>query len=120
MCSLLRRGKFEGSWHKCKCLCVEFAHGKTIRSTSQILSGPVLIQWGPLKGSTSVHTSPLDLDSTAMTSEHRPYLAVLKALYDYEPTSEDEVAIKEGQVLFLIEKTDDEYVYLMVVSLNSS
>lgn len=55
-----------------------------------------------------------------MTSEHRPYLAVLKALYDYEPTSEDEVAIKEGQVLFLIEKTDDEYVYLMVVSLNSS
>ena len=39
-----------------------------------------------------------------------PYLAVLKAVYDYEPTSEDEIAIKEDQILFLIERTDDEYV----------
>lgn len=45
-----------------------------------------------------------------MTTEQRPYLGVLKALYDYEPTSDDEVAIKENQLLFLIEKTDDEYV----------
>ena len=40
-----------------------------------------------------------------------PYLAVLKAAYDYEPTSEDEIAIKEDQILFLIERTDDEYVF---------
>ena len=39
-----------------------------------------------------------------------PYLAVLKAAYDYEPTSEDEIAIKEDQILFLVERTDDEYV----------
>lgn len=36
------------------------------------------------------------------------YLAVLKAAYDYEPGSEDEIAIKEDQILFLIERTDDE------------
>jgi hypothetical protein len=37
------------------------------------------------------------------------YLAVLKAIYDYDaPQSEDEVAIKEDQVLLLLEKTDDE------------
>ena len=37
------------------------------------------------------------------------YLAVLKALYDYEqPQSDDEIAIKEDQLLFLIEKTDEE------------
>lgn len=38
------------------------------------------------------------------------YLAVLKASYDYEPQSEDEIAIKEDQILLLIERTDDEYV----------
>ena len=39
------------------------------------------------------------------------YLAVLKALYDYEqPQSDDEIAIKEDQLLFLIEKTDEEWV----------
>lgn len=39
------------------------------------------------------------------------YLAVLKASYDYVPqTDEDEIAIKENQILFLIEKVDDEYV----------
>jgi actin cytoskeleton-regulatory complex protein SLA1 len=37
------------------------------------------------------------------------YLAVLKALYDYEtPQSEEELAIKEDQILFLIERVDDE------------
>lgn len=38
------------------------------------------------------------------------YLAVLKASYDYEPQSEDEIAVKEDQLLYLIERTDDEYV----------
>ena len=37
------------------------------------------------------------------------YLAVLKASYDYEPQGEDEIAIKEDQVIYLIERTDDEY-----------
>ena len=41
---------------------------------------------------------------------HTNYLAVLKASYDYEPQSEDEIAIKEDQVLYLIERTDEEYV----------
>jgi hypothetical protein len=45
-----------------------------------------------------------------MTSELTSYLAVLKAAYDYEPTSEDEIAIKEDQILFLLERADDEYV----------
>ena len=36
------------------------------------------------------------------------YLDVLKASYDYEPQSEDEIAIKEDQILILLEKTDDE------------
>lgn len=43
-----------------------------------------------------------------MTDEHEVYIAIVKALYDYEPSSEDELAIKEEQVLFLVEKTDDE------------
>ncbi|KXN90257.1 Actin cytoskeleton-regulatory complex protein SLA1 [Leucoagaricus sp. SymC.cos] len=37
------------------------------------------------------------------------YLAVLKASYDYEPQSDDEIAIKENQILFLIERTDDDW-----------
>ncbi|KAH9042307.1 hypothetical protein EDB84DRAFT_1473385 [Lactarius hengduanensis] len=32
------------------------------------------------------------------------YLAVLKASYDYVPQSGDEVEIKEGQLLLLVEK----------------
>ncbi len=36
------------------------------------------------------------------------YLAVLKASYDYEPQSEDEIAIKEDQVLLLVERVDEE------------
>lgn len=38
------------------------------------------------------------------------YLAVLKAAYDYTPDSDEEIAIKEDQILLLIERTDDEYV----------
>ncbi|KAJ8086575.1 cytoskeletal protein binding protein [Marasmius tenuissimus] len=39
------------------------------------------------------------------------YLAILKASYDYTPDkgSDDEVAIKEDQILFLLERTDDDW-----------
>lgn len=43
-----------------------------------------------------------------MAQPGEEYLAVLKASYDYEPQSEDEIAIKENQIVFLLEKTDDE------------
>lgn len=47
-----------------------------------------------------------------MASEPEEYLAVLKAAYDYEPQedAEEELAIKENQLLFLLERTDEEYV----------
>lgn len=43
-------------------------------------------------------------------ADSESYLAVLKASYDYEPQpdSEDELAVKEGQILLLLERTDDE------------
>ena len=46
-----------------------------------------------------------------MASEDH-YLAVLKASFDYEPQddADDELAIKENQILFLIERTDDSSV----------
>lgn len=49
----------------------------------------------------------------SMTAEQEPYLAVLKASYDYEPQpdAEDELAIKENQLLFLLERTDEECDY---------
>jgi len=40
--------------------------------------------------------------------EPEKYLAVLKACYDYNPQSDDEIAIKEEQLLLLVEKTDEE------------
>ncbi|KAJ3479992.1 hypothetical protein NLI96_g8680 [Meripilus lineatus] len=45
-----------------------------------------------------------------MASEDH-YLAVLKASFDYEPQddADDELAIKENQILFLIERTDDSW-----------
>lgn len=43
-----------------------------------------------------------------MAQPGEEYLAVLKASYDYEPQSEDEIAIKENQIVFLLEKPDDE------------
>jgi hypothetical protein len=45
-----------------------------------------------------------------MSDDPETYLAVLKAAYDYEPQpdAEDELAIKEGQLLFLLERVDDE------------
>lgn len=36
------------------------------------------------------------------------YIDVLKASYDYAPQSEDEIEIKEDQILLLLEKTDQE------------
>ncbi|KAF8165375.1 hypothetical protein B0H34DRAFT_793770 [Crassisporium funariophilum] len=45
-----------------------------------------------------------------MTSEDAEmYLAVLTASYDYTPQSEDEIAIKEDQLLLLTEKVDKEW-----------
>ncbi len=45
-----------------------------------------------------------------MAAEQAKYLAVLKASYDYEPQpdAEDEIAIKENQLLFLLQRTDEE------------
>ena len=43
-------------------------------------------------------------------TDHHDYLAVLKASYDYQPQSEDELAISESQVLLLQERVDDESV----------
>jgi hypothetical protein len=47
-----------------------------------------------------------------MSDEQEEFIAVLKASYDYTPQSEDEIEIKEDQLLLLIEKTDDECVLL--------
>lgn len=46
---------------------------------------------------------------------HTHYLAVLKASYDYDPQSEDEIAIKDGQILYLLERTDEECVSSILV-----
>ena len=47
-----------------------------------------------------------------MASEPEEYLAVLKAAYDYEPQAdaEDEIPVKENQLLLLVERTDEECV----------
>lgn len=50
------------------------------------------------------------------TSDTEHYLAVLKASYDYSPQSDDEIAVKEDQILFLIERTDDECVSIFLSS----
>ncbi|OAX41347.1 hypothetical protein K503DRAFT_512190 [Rhizopogon vinicolor AM-OR11-026] len=42
-------------------------------------------------------------------TEHEEYLAVLKASYDYDPQSEEELAITENQIVFLLERTDDDW-----------
>ncbi|KIJ56862.1 hypothetical protein M422DRAFT_62777 [Sphaerobolus stellatus SS14] len=42
-------------------------------------------------------------------AQHEQYIAVLKAIYDYEPSAEDEVSLKEDQVVFLLERVDDEW-----------
>ena len=50
-----------------------------------------------------------------MAAEQETYLAVLKASYDYEPQpdAEDELPIKENQLLFLLERTDDECDHIL-------
>lgn len=47
-----------------------------------------------------------------MAAEPQDYLAVLKAAYDYDPQpdADDEIAVKENQLLYLLERVDDEYV----------
>ena len=50
--------------------------------------------------------------TTMATQDPEMYLAILKASYNYEPQSEDEIAIKEDQLLFLIERVDEESVVL--------
>jgi hypothetical protein len=45
-----------------------------------------------------------------MAAESEDYLAVLKASYDYDPQGEDEVPMKEDQILFLLDRTDAESV----------
>ena len=50
--------------------------------------------------------------TTMATQEPELYLAILKASYNYEPQSEDEIAIEEDQLLFLVERVDEESVVL--------
>jgi hypothetical protein len=45
-----------------------------------------------------------------MATDSDDYLAVLKASYDYDPQSEDEIAIRENQLLFLLQQVDEECV----------
>ena len=42
------------------------------------------------------------------TEDPEIYITILKASYDYEPQSDDEISIKEDQLLLLIERVDDE------------
>jgi hypothetical protein len=51
-----------------------------------------------------------------MPAQPDEYLAILKASYDYEPQSDDEIAIKEDQLLLLRERVDDESVYFPIVT----
>ncbi|KAF8640053.1 hypothetical protein AX17_001295 [Amanita inopinata Kibby_2008] len=44
-----------------------------------------------------------------MPPDYNPYLALLKASYDYQPQSDDELAIKENQTLFLLDRVDDDW-----------
>ncbi|EEB91930.1 hypothetical protein MPER_09637, partial [Moniliophthora perniciosa FA553] len=43
------------------------------------------------------------------SQDSEDYLAVLKASYDYSPQSDDEITIKEDQILFLIERVDEDW-----------
>ena len=45
-----------------------------------------------------------------MSDDPEEYIAVLKASFDYTPQSDEEIEIKEDQLLLLLEKTDDECV----------
>lgn len=69
----------------------------------QIIRGETNCRW-PAHG--------VVLISSRMASEQQTYLAVLRATYEYEPQAdaEDELAIKENQLLLLLEQVDEEYV----------
>jgi hypothetical protein len=45
-----------------------------------------------------------------------PILSIVKASFDYEPQSDDELGIKEGQLLFLLDESDKEYATLSATS----
>lgn len=47
---------------------------------------------------------------STMAEDQETYIAVLKAVYDYDPQpdAEDEIALKEDQILLLVERVDDE------------
>lgn len=47
------------------------------------------------------------------TEEPGRYIAILKASYDYSPQSDDEIAIREDQLLLLVERVDEEYDFLV-------
>ncbi|KAF8627174.1 hypothetical protein AX15_004492 [Amanita polypyramis BW_CC] len=49
-------------------------------------------------------------------ADHHVYLAVLKASYDYQPQSDDELAITENQTLLLLERVDDDWWKVKVKS----
>jgi actin cytoskeleton-regulatory complex protein SLA1 len=51
-----------------------------------------------------------------MSDDQEEYIAVLKASFDYTPQSDEEIEIKEDQLLLLLEKTDDECVPLVPLS----
>lgn len=48
-------------------------------------------------------------------ADAEPYHAVLKASYDYSPQSDDDIALTADQLLFLIEKVDDESVLPLIL-----
>jgi hypothetical protein len=53
-----------------------------------------------------------------MATDSEDYLSVLKASYDYDPQSEDEIAIRENQLLFLLQQVDEECVWSFASSYN--
>ncbi|KAH9938301.1 uncharacterized protein B0H18DRAFT_1205565 [Fomitopsis serialis] len=58
-----------------------------------------------------MHSSLAHPPTSHLHADPETYLAVLKASYEYEPQpdSEDELPIKEGQVLLLLERTDEDW-----------
>ena len=59
---------------------------------------------------TVVSITPPHAQHPRMGTDAQHYLAVLRASYDYAPQSDDEIAIREDQLLLLVERTDDECV----------
>jgi hypothetical protein len=55
-----------------------------------------------------------------MAAQQDEYLAVLKASYNYDPQSDDEIAIKEDQLLLLKERVDEELVSFLPSSFSNN